>query len=345
MGCPGPGVGIKLIPDSHQGAEMQGSSVVPESGGRRLVVALVAATLGLAACGSAAPHSVGKGAAPSARPGGPFAVGRRTVTFVDPSRPTPPNGNVPESPHRALEVIIEYPTAGTADPAHESADATPLPGRHPTVIYVHGFGAHADNPYLHPWAAAGFIAVAPTFPLTNADAPGGPNRSDLVNEPADVSFVIGQLLRSSTANKELAHAIDRHAFGVMGASGGAAVVDQLIADPQVIDRRIRAAIEQSCGCPPHPYPNQTPPLMFMHGTADPVASYDWTAQSFGLASSPKYFLTLQGAQHIQYDEPWLSISARASRDFFDAYLGHKPKALQRLTVDGNVANVASLQSR
>ncbi|MGZ6885641.1 MAG: alpha/beta hydrolase family protein [Acidimicrobiia bacterium] len=242
-------------------------------------------------------------------------------------------------------MIVEYPTVGVPDPARESADATPLPGRHPTIIYVHGFGAHADNPYLHPWAAAGFVAVAPTFPLTNADAPGGPNRSDLVNEPADVSFVIDQLLQSSTTGREIAHIVDRHAFGVMGASVGAAVVDQLIAGgPQVIDRRISAVVEQSCGCPPHPYPNTTPPLMFMHGTADPVASYDWTAQSFGLAPSPKYFLTLHGAQHIQYVEPWLSISERVSRDFFDLYLAHEPQGAQQLTVDGNVPNVASLQS-
>src|SRR4051794_36345410 len=220
---------------------MWGSSFAPGFCGRRLAVAGIAVALGLAACGSTA-HSVGKGAAPSARPSGPFAVGRQTVTFVDASRPTPPSGSVPGSPHRTLQVIIEYPTAGAADPVRGSADTTPLPGRHPTVIYVHGFGAHADNPYLHPWAAAGFIAVAPTFPLTNADAPGGPNRSDLVNEPADVSFILDQLLQSSTTNKELAHAVDRHAIGVMGAWVGAAVVDQLIADPQIIDRRIRAAI-------------------------------------------------------------------------------------------------------
>ena len=68
------------------------------------------------------------------------------------------------------------------DPDHPITGAAPAPGRFPVALFVHGFSAHASNPYLQYWAAAGFIAVAIKFPLTNADAPGGPNLTDTVNE-------------------------------------------------------------------------------------------------------------------------------------------------------------------
>ena len=100
---------------------------------------------------------------------------------------------------------------------------------------------------------------------------------------------------------------------------------------------------QSCGCPAHPYPDgDQVPLMFMHGTSDLFAPYDWTAQAFGYAHSPKYFLTLIGAQHIQYAEPWLSISIRASIDFFRGYLSHERRALAHLSQDANVDGIARL---
>ena len=43
------------------------------------------------------------------------------------------------------------------------------------------------------------MVAAPVFPLESADAPGGPDESDLVNEPGDISFVISQLLAASAA--------------------------------------------------------------------------------------------------------------------------------------------------
>ena len=37
---------------------------------------------------------------------GPYAVGKRTLTFVDSTRKTPPNGNLPERQSRTLETIV-----------------------------------------------------------------------------------------------------------------------------------------------------------------------------------------------------------------------------------------------
>jgi len=275
---------------------------------------------------------------------GPFAVGRRTETFIDPNRKTPANGTVAEAPTRTLETIIEYPARGTANPDSELEDAPPVSGQFPIVVYLHGFGAHADDPYLHPWAAAGFVAVAPKFPLTNTDAPGGPNLADVANEPADVRFVVSQMLHLPTRDADLQRIIDPNAIGVMGGSAGAFVAFEVTYPSPSLDARIKATIEESGSGPHGTYPvGASAPLMLIHGTADPVAPYQWSEQEFSVARSPKYFVTLDGAKHIQYDEPWLSISVRASIDFFDRYLKGQAAGLRQLSSDANVSGKASLQ--
>ena len=83
--------------------------------------------------------------------------------------------------------------------------------------------------------------------------------------------------------------------------------------------------------------------MLMHGTADPFAPYEQSAQEYERAPGPKYFLSLVGAKHIQYSEPWLSISARATIDFFDRYLKNEGGRALQLRTDANVAGKATLQ--
>lgn len=246
----------------------------------------------------------------------------------------------------AHETIIEYPAQGAPDPNREVVGATPVSGRFPIVVYVHGYGAHADDPYLHPWAAAGFIAVSPKFPLTNTDTPGGPNLSDITNEPADVSFVLSQVLRLAPRDSDLQRIIDPTSIGVMGASAGATVAFQVTYPLGTRDKRIKAAIEQSggCQCPSDTFPvGVQVPLMVMHGTLDPAAPYQWSTREYAAARSPKDFVSLVGAKHVQYDEPWLSISERASIDFFDRYLKTQNAALHQLATDANVPGRARLQ--
>src|SRR5438105_1309117 len=45
---------------------------------------------------------------------GPYGVGETSVTLVDPSRPTMPNGRFPGAPDRTLPTAIWYPTAADA---------------------------------------------------------------------------------------------------------------------------------------------------------------------------------------------------------------------------------------
>ena len=183
------------------------------------VVGLLAAGCGSTGTKAGPTTTVARtGAGTTASSHGPFAVGVRTETFTDTSRKTPANGSVPEKPGRTLETIIEYPAQGTPDPNVEKSRAAAASGKFPVTLFVHGFSAHASNPYLHPWAAAGFIAVAITFPLTNADTPGGATRSDTVNEPADVRFVLSQLAHLPAEDADLQPIIDASRVGLMGQS-------------------------------------------------------------------------------------------------------------------------------
>jgi len=126
--------------------------------------------------------------------------GKRVLTFVDRSRTVQYPGKAPVP--RSLVTIVRYPAAG-APGGGEIASARPLrsAGSYPLVIFGHGFAVTPTiyAPLLRAWARAGYVVAAPIFPAGNADAPGGPNESDLVNQPADMSFVITQMLAESAA--------------------------------------------------------------------------------------------------------------------------------------------------
>jgi predicted esterase len=324
---------------------------------RRLPAVLAAiSSIGLAAsvvsCGggtsaaSSAPTTVAPLTTGAARAdnAGPFAVGKRTITFVDRSRSTPANGAYPAKSSRTLRTIVEYPAEGA--PAAELRGSPPLAGKYPIIVFVHGFGAHADNPYLHPVAAAGFIAVAPAFPLTNAETPGGPNRSDLVNEPGDVSFVLTQFAKLPSRDADLQRAADRSSVAIMGQSVGAAVALSIGFSKQYKDSRFQAVVSSANSCLPPVCPFDGPrvPLLIMHGTADPVAPYRLALDDYARAPKPKILLTLIGAKHIQFGVPWDPIAERVTIDFFRRYLRDDVAALARLKKHGNVPGKALVKA-
>lgn len=335
----------------------------PLLAGLAIALAVVLAAWVLAGCSSG---STARGASPAPTTrspastttttpnrNGPFAVGFRTLTFVDSSRETPANGSVSAHPTRTLETIIAYPAPGTPDPDKDVEGAAPVAGQFPMIVYAHGFGGGLGSPYLHYWAQAGFVAVAPSFPLTRQDAPGGPSYVDTQNEPGDISFVISQMLHLPAPDADLQRIIDAKAIGVMGASLGATVALNVGYNSRYQDARIEAVVAVAGGCPACPAgvedPNDTfftgpsVPLMLIHGTADPFAPYQSSVEEFAKAPDPKFFVTLVGAKHIRFDQPWETIAARSMIDFFDQYLKHDTGAPRQLTTDANVPGTASLQ--
>ena len=141
---------------------------------------------------------------------GPWTVGGFEETFVDRSRPTPPNGDFAGRPERVLEGDVWYPV---------EADA----GSGPLLVFSHGFTSlRASGRYLAEHLAAhGFVVVAVDYPLTSMGAPGGPMLEDVVNQPGDIGFLIDTLLGySSAAGHALSGKLDPSRIGVLGISLG-----------------------------------------------------------------------------------------------------------------------------
>jgi dienelactone hydrolase len=318
-------------------------------GGRaaRLALALVAVVV-LALTGAASAPA--KARQHAAHP--PFAVGTKTLTFVDTSRPTAKNGTYPGAPSRTLPTLILYPAKGDATkPA--TANATPLREsrghRFPLIVFSHGLGANgpAYAPVLEQFVRQGYVIAAPTFPLSNGSAPGGANLFDYVNQPADVSFVLTRMLRLARGHAFLAKTVDRHDLGVMGHSLGAITTLGVATNSCCLDRRIDAAavwsgIQLPFGSGTF-FTKPTPPLLLVHGNADGTVPYVGGTNAYNQAPAPKVLLTLLGGPHVFFTSPWFNPFVKTTTDFLNGYLKHRRSALRRLASDGTVAGATSIQ--
>ena len=103
-----------------------------------------------------------------------FAVGTVVRDFTDPHR------------HRTLHTIIHFPARGEPD----QAGREPARGAFPLVLMAHGYRLPAAGyeRILDRVTAAGYIVAAPAFPHTSPQGDG--DRRDLVNQPADLTFVL-----------------------------------------------------------------------------------------------------------------------------------------------------------
>ncbi len=288
-----------------------------------LVVALVVALSAAAAGAKPAPKH------------GPATV-TSTMTFVDQTR------------RRTLVTTL-------IAPAGKKVVALPL------LVFVHGYDQTPTDyqPLLTAWAGAGYLVAAPAFPGTVHGA-ATIDANDYKNEPADVTFVISQVLaQSATPGGPLSGRVDPSRIGIAGHSVGAEVVLGML-NTCCRDPRVRSAVslagslQFNPGVPAFPRAGyfQPPPvpLLLVHGDADTMNPYNRSVTAFAAATPPKFFLTIIGGDHRTpyQSKPAGDPSARAvltvTTDFLDEYLKGDARAAVRLTRDGTVANVATFQA-
>jgi dienelactone hydrolase len=312
--------------------------------------------LTIAACGASADSTSAPRASPAARlvttdgaatttatpvvarrPTPPFAVAEQVLTFVDHGRTVTYPGQAPQP--RKLVTVVRYPRA---------------PGPFPLIVFGHGF-AVTPAPYarlLQAWARAGYVVAAPVFPLGNANAPGGPNEADLVNQPRDMSFVISRMLALSGARSgTLAGVIAPREIAVAGQSDGGDTALSAAYNSRFRDRRIRAAVilsgQEIPGVGGYDFPAPSPALLATQGLADTINLPATTYAFFDAAPPPKYLLTMPGAPHLPpYTEqqPQLGIVERVTTAFLDRYLKGQPAGLARMKAAGSVPRFAVLRS-
>jgi len=236
---------------------------------------------------------------------GPYAVGVRSLALVDSTRPTPPHAGFPSLPSRSLPTQIWYPATGPAGAA-PVADAPLAPGGpFPLIANSHGFGdLNIGESYLAiALARRGFVVASPTFPLTNTSTPGGPYLADAANQPADVRFVIDQVLSLSGGDGWLAGGVDRKRIGAQGLSLGGLTTLLVTYNPSLRDHRIRAAFAMapaSCELTRKALA-PTPPLLLIDGDQDLITPIDENAgRTFKRARMPRTLVTLARATHTAF---------------------------------------------
>jgi pimeloyl-ACP methyl ester carboxylesterase len=308
----------------------------------------------------------------SARPGGrtgtptAAATGASSTPHLTPSPSPPPHpsgslGDYAVAEHRytftehagpalgvrALNVTVHYP-----DPGQPQQTGAPGTSEFPLIVFAPGYrqcsASYSD--LLRQWASAGYVVAAVNFPRTNCHDVY-PNEADLVNQPADLTFVIRQLQQmSSLPGGPLSGVISTTKVAVAGHSDGGDTVAALTAMSCCRYPGLRAAVVLAGAEWPafagHWFSGPTAPMLFVQGTADtinpPAASLQlYQADRTGI----RYYLQLDGADHLTpYEgvgapEP---IVARTTIAFFDYYLAGDGATIAAIRRSGDVAGVSEL---
>lgn len=255
-------------------------------------------------------------------------VRKQVLTFVDERRRVRRlDGHVVA---RRLVTVVRYPVTTAGGRRVQG------PRRLPLVVFAHGYALtpRRYRTLLHHWARAGYVVAAPVFPGERAGAPGGPNRADLINEPADLRYVISRLLAASARSAgAFAGLIDRSRIALAGHSDGGNAVLSLAYDKRFRSRRIEAAIvlagADMPGIAPFRFPADGPPLLAVQGGADLVNPPTDTQAYFRRAHRPKLLLSFPGAGHYgpyMIQRPQLTVLERVTT----AFLGRTLKS-QRIS--------------
>jgi poly(3-hydroxybutyrate) depolymerase len=183
------------------------------------------------------------------------------------------------------------------------------------------------------WAEAGYVVAAPQFPLTNTFVPGGSQTGDFVNQPADVSFVLDEVLKLSrkSSDSKIAGLVDKRHIGVAGLSLGGGTVYGLVFNTCCRDKRFDAALLMSGVRLPFEEGEddfRSLPAMLIHGDADSL--YRFSQETYPLLTAPKWFVTLHGSTHSAPFEDSLDpaddVVPVISTAFFDRYLKNEKAA-------------------
>jgi predicted dienelactone hydrolase len=273
-------------------------------------LALVASLLLAAACG-------GDGESPDALPTagvsledfaerGGHAVGVRSYGLVDTSRPTRSHGDYTGASERELPTEVWYP-ADTPSLDDEVLDAPPDTdgAPYPLIIFAHGLASESRSltSYVQHLVSHGYVVAAPSFPESRGDAGGGPRLSAVIEQPADVSFVIDTLLAfNADEGHPLAGIIDEERIGVTGQSLGG-LTTMMMGYGERRDARVDAIAGISplgCFLPADAAEGGGVPAMVLSGSIELIGSPSINRAAFDLASPPRYWVEIIGGDHVRF---------------------------------------------
>ena len=224
---------------------------------------------------------------------GPFTVESADFELVDTTRPTMENGDVPGADSRTLAVTVWSPV---------DAD-----GLLPLIVYSHGFtGSRREMVFLlEHLASHGYLVAGLDFPLTNGEAPGGPNPGDLASQPGDVRFLIDSLLEGKGETAPFAPRIDAERIGLAGLSYGGLTTTLLAFHPREADPRVKGAISIAGPAQmftPVFFEGGGPEFLMLAGTEDALVPFELNAADLPAKAPGARLLALQAGTHLGFIE-------------------------------------------
>lgn len=244
---------------------------------------------------------------------GPLQVVSSDIAFVDGSRPTNPNGDFAGAPARTLQGKLWHPVASEAGPF-------------PLVVYSHGFTSTWEGgAYLgQHLASLGYVVVAVNYPLTNFNAPGGPNVMDVVNQPADITFMIDSLLAdSATAGHVLEGMVDGTRIGVTGISLGGMTSTLVAFHPDMRDPRITASLSiagPTSFLTERFFSFADVPFLMLAGDIDALVPYATNAAPVPEKVPGAELVTIADASHTGFAGPAASLRWMDNPDAIGCYM-------------------------
>lgn len=226
---------------------------------------------------------------------GSFPVKVDRFDLVDTSRAIQANGDYAGAAQRMLEVLVWTPEVKPIEPK-------------PLAVYSHGFMSIAKGgTYLAEHLAAnGYTVVAANYPLTKFGAPGGPNPADVVNQPADVSFIIDKFLEfNQDSNSAYFGRIDAKRIAALGLSLGGLTTTLAAYHREMRDKRIKAAI--SIAGPSYLFSKRffrtrTIPFMMIASPEDAIISYQENAVDITERVRNSTLVTVANASHAGFSD-------------------------------------------
>jgi dipeptidyl aminopeptidase/acylaminoacyl peptidase len=250
---------------------------------------------------------------------------------------------------RVLPTFVRYPVI----PAAAAASGRLARGLFPLVVFAPGYtqcqGSYAA--LLNTWASAGYVVAGVDFPRTSCRV-ASPDENDLVNQPADMSYVIRQLLAASGQPRGfLAGLIAPGRVAVAGHSDGGDTVAAIAANSCCRDPAVKAVMVFSGAEWPMTgsyFTAATPPILFVQGDADDInPPADSVAMYQADTTGPRYYLDMFGQGHAppyESHDPAALVVARVTVDFLNRYLAGTPHAATAMRQAADVPRVATLVS-
>ncbi|MET7705308.1 chlorophyllase [Micromonospora sp. NPDC005413] len=245
---------------------------------------------------------------------------------------------------RALPVTLWYPAAGEAGGTPKRT-ASAASGRFPVVMFSHGLGGRPDDyaTLLTRWAAAGFVVAAPTFPHTSKGGDG--NVLDVLNQPADVSYALTQVLAlDGKAGDSLRGRLDADRVAAAGHSAGGVTTIGLFTASR--DERLDAGVVfagTAIGVGTA-FAGAAAPQLFVHGELDEVVEYAAGKAAYDKVPWPKAMLSLPKGDHgraLLGDGATLRVVSDTSVEFLRWTLYGDAGAKGRIHTDATRGDIAT----